>query len=289
MYHLDNTIATSHNHLIVHPEGGNPMAIAPPKTDPTHPALVVIKQYNELMRDNTTGPNCVDPTRCHGDCCSIMIDVPRVLVELYLNQGWIMPEELRRGGPFAFRLGVSDRTAKCVFFDTKVNGCKLHFTGYKPPQCWIYPTAFTKGEKTCKKGYTWDLIDCDKATKAEYLLDKYKLFSLEEVQGEVPKLKAGWKMIRSELCNKLRKIPPAQFLGMSWVLNGLQPLDKAGFSLQVKAICESARETPPKDFMECGSMCERVVDAILDRYESHLDLFYQHSECVELLRLRDLE
>ncbi len=268
--------------------GSLTMALAPPPTLPTHPTLVVIQRYNELVRNNTTGPNCVDPAKCHGDCCSIMIDVPRVLVEFYLEQGWITPPELRRGGPFAFRLGVSDRTAKCVFFDHKVNGCRLHFTGFKPPQCWIYPTGFTKGEKTCKKGYIWDLIDADNATKAEQLLEEYKIFSLDEVKSEVPRLKASWTKNRPKIATKMGVIPPARFLGMNWGFEELQPLDKAGFSLQVKAICELNRGDCKKDFMDCGSMCERVVDAILGRYESHLDLFYQHAECVEFLQVRNL-
>jgi Fe-S-cluster containining protein len=263
--------------------------LAPPAKPPTHSALVVIQRYNALVRDNTTGPNCVDPAQCRGDCCSIMIDVPRVLVDLYVDQGWITSAELRRGGPFAFRLGVSDQTAKCVFFDPRLNGCRVHFTGFKPPQCWIYPTGFAKGEKICKKGYTWDLIDGDKAVKAEQLLEEYKAFSLEEVQGEVARLKAGWAKSRPALSNKLKSIPPARFLGMTWVRDGLQPLDAAGYSLQIKGICESSGGTCAKDFMECGAMCELVVEAILSRYENRLDLFYQRAECMELLQMRDLK
>ncbi len=265
------------------------ISLAPPVKPPTHSALVSIQRYNALVRDNTMGPNCVDPAQCRGDCCSIMIDVPRVLVDLYLDQGWITPAELRRGGPFAFRLGVSDQTAKCVFFDPRLNGCRVHFTGFKPPQCWIYPTGFAKGEKTCKKGYAWDLIDADKAAKAEQLLEEYKAFSLNEVQSEVPLLKSGWNATRPELGKKLKSIPPARFLGMTWVRDGLQPLDAAGYSLQIKAICESSGRGCTMDFMECGAMCEHVVEAILGRYESHLDLFYQRAECIELLQIRDLK
>jgi len=266
-----------------------PKSLELPVPSTAHPILTVIQRYNDLMRDNTLGPDCVDPAKCRGDCCSIMIDVPRVLVELYLSQKWLAAENLRRGGPFAFRLGVSDSTAKCVFFNPRINGCGVHFTGFKPPQCWIYPIGFTKGEKTCKKGYTWDIINAEKAREAEILLEDYKAFSIEEAREEVPRLKAGWATLRLIIAGKMKTIPPSRFLGMTWGFEGLQPLDGAGFSLQIKAICTEVLPECQKHFMECPSMCERVVDTIIERYESHLDLFFQGSESVEILQVRDLK
>ncbi|OLS13918.1 MAG: hypothetical protein RBG13Loki_2467 [Promethearchaeota archaeon CR_4] len=263
--------------------------LRPPTVVPSNPILKVIQRYNDLMQNNTIGPNCADPTQCRGDCCSILIDVPRALIELYMKEGWLEAGHVRRGGPFAFRLGVADNTAKCIFFDPQINGCRVHFTGFKPPQCWIYPTGFTKGEKTCKKGYSWDIINEEKARAAEILLEEYKKFGIEDAREEVARLKADWATLRLIVAKKLKMIPPSHFLGMTWGFEGLQPLDEAGFSLQIKRICKDGLPECEKDFMECAVMCERIVDAIVNRYGSYLDLFFQGSESREFLRIRDLK
>ncbi|HMF32923.1 MAG TPA: hypothetical protein VKK79_15985 [Candidatus Lokiarchaeia archaeon] len=263
--------------------------LEPPANVPSDPFLDVIREYNALMRDNTTGPNCVDPTQCRGDCCSIMIDIPRVLAELYVEQGWLSPGNLRRGGPFAFRLGVSARTAKCVFFDHDLNGCRAHFTCFKPPQCWIYPTGFDAGVKTCKKGYEWDIVDPAAAREAEILLEKYKTLSLEEVEGEVPLLKASWVKIEQTLRATLGNLPPRKFVGMTWGYTGLGVADAEGISLQARSACLQTVPDCPQDFIECERMCPAVIEWVLEQYAPKLDLFFQNEECGELLQLRDLK
>jgi Fe-S-cluster containining protein len=263
--------------------------IEPPTDVPPLPALDVIQKYNAHMRGNTTGPNCVDPNQCRGDCCSIMIDIPRVLAELYVSQEWLEPGQLRRGGPFAFRLGVSPETAKCVFFDPEVNGCRVHFTGFKPPQCWIYPVGFTSGVKTCKKGYDWDIIDPEKACVAENLLEDYKEFSLEEARHEVELLEASFAEKDQFLRNALVSLPPRKFVGFSWGYSGLEVADAGGNSLQLKSTCEVFVPDCPRDFIKCPHLCTPLVDTIIGRYAQNLGRYYQNEECLELVQFREVK
>jgi Fe-S-cluster containining protein len=217
-----------------------------------------------------------------------MIDIPRVLAELFVTQGWLQPCQLRRGGPFAFRLGVSPETAKCVFFSPQINGCRIHFTGFKPPQCWIYPTGFSAGVKTCKKGYDWDIVDPQKARAAENLLEDYKAFSLEEVRHEIELLEASFAEEDQFLRNALASLPPRKFVGLSWGYSGLEVADAGGNSLQIKSTCEAVVPDCPRDFMECPHLCSPLVDTIIALYAQNLGRYYQNEESVELLQFREL-
>ena len=133
----------------------------------------IIKKFNYLMKSAIKGPNCTDPSICHGDCCSIKIDVPKILAEEYIKRGYAKKKDFTRSNVFSFQLRFEDKTGKCFLFNKEINGCLVHNTGIKPPQCWIYPTSFSNTfnvEIQCKHASGWKIIDSKKTKTAEKLL-----------------------------------------------------------------------------------------------------------------------
>jgi len=76
---------------------------------------------------------------CNGDCCSIKIDVPKILAEEYIKRGYAIKKDFIRSDVFSFKLRFDNEKRKCFLYDKKINGCLVHSSGIKPPQCWIYP------------------------------------------------------------------------------------------------------------------------------------------------------
>jgi len=151
----------------------------------------IVKIYNNLMREAIDGPNCTDLSICHGDCCSIKIDVPKILAEEYIRRGHATTDDFIRSNIFSLHLRFNDKTGKCFLFDKKINGCSVHGSGIKPPQCWIYPTNFSipKNEEIrCKKVSGWKIVDKEKAEKAELLLKEYITFCENEANDEILKI-----------------------------------------------------------------------------------------------------
>ena len=104
----------------------------------------VVKRFNALMNSAIDGPNCLD--MCHGDCCSIRINVPKILANEFINLGYANKEDFIRSDVFSFKLRFDEKKGKCFLFDKNINGCSVHNSGIKPPQCWIYPTNFSNPE-----------------------------------------------------------------------------------------------------------------------------------------------
>ena len=124
------------------------------------PILPLVKKFNTLVRDIIEGPDCTDPTVCHGDCCFVNMDVPFVLADHYVRHGWAEKTEFIRGSHFSFRVKMDLETSRCPFFDQQINGCAVHFTGMKIPQCWVYPTGLDPTEDVpdcCKQACGWKI------------------------------------------------------------------------------------------------------------------------------------
>ena len=100
----------------------------------------VVRRFNNLMSSAIEGPNCIFV--CHGDCCSIKINVPKILAQEYIKKGDATKDDFIRGDIFSFKLRFDDLKGKCFLYNKKINGCLVHNSGIKPPQCWIYPTKF---------------------------------------------------------------------------------------------------------------------------------------------------
>ena len=236
----------------------------------------VVKKFNFLMRSAIEGPNCLDV--CNGDCCSIKIDVPKILAEEYIKRGYAIKNDFVRSDVFSFKLRFDDEKRKCFLYDKKINGCLVHSSGIKPPQCWIYPTNFSNPknkEISCKKANGWKIIDTEKAKEAEDLLKYYVFLCQLEAKSELRSImeRVSKSLSNGSLKSLLKNTPPSQISGFkdSWDFFTILPSE--GISLQLKKFCQrynKAFETVTQNFMECKSICDKVSDAIIDFLQQNL-------------------
>jgi len=238
----------------------------------------VVEQYNNFMKSAIEGPNCTDPQICKGDCCSIKIDVPRVLAKEYIKRGYASVSDFIRSNVFSFQLRFNEKTGKCFLFDKEINGCLIHNSGIKPPQCWIYPTGFLNPEKkgiSCKKIPGWRIKHPEKANKAEELLQKYIFLCKIEAKKESTLIKKRLGALDSKnaqinlrtLKEALNSIAPHNLGGFKDLWNHIGLLSAEGISLQMKKFCLFHNHTCyylEDNFLDCNSICEVVTDKLIE-------------------------
>ncbi|MHA1104994.1 MAG: YkgJ family cysteine cluster protein [Promethearchaeota archaeon] len=244
----------------------------------------IIRKFNTLMKEAIEGPDCTNPDLCKGDCCSIKIDIPKVLAEEYINKSLATEIDFIRSNIFSFHLRFDEYTGKCFFFDKQINGCKIHNSGIKPPQCWIYPAGFSNPENkdiSCKKLPGWKIINPEKALKAEKLLKKYIFLCQLEARRERANIlkRVGSNngkeplYISEILKNSIKSIPPSSIGGFKDGWDHLEILSAEGLSFQMKKFC--LRVNPdckylPDDYFECKNTCDIVALEIIQFLQKNL-------------------
>lgn len=229
------------------------------------------------MKKGIKGPDCTDPEKCKGDCCSIKIDVPKVLAKEYIERGYASKKDFIRSNNFSFQLRFDENTGKCFLFNKEKNGCEVHSSGIKPPQCWIYPTNFSNPqakEISCKKLSGWEIIDPKKTLKAEKLLQKYVFLSKLEAKEELRQIHKRLNFIDTGniknlkfLTTLLRNIAPSRLGGFKDSWESFEILYAEGLSMQMKKFCLLYKKNCnylPDDFFECKSICNDIIEALLD-------------------------
>ncbi|MFX1277632.1 MAG: hypothetical protein ACFFAT_21645 [Promethearchaeota archaeon] len=237
----------------------------------------IIKRYNALMNFAIEGPNCIDPNICRGDCCSIKIDVPKVLAKKYIKRGYATKEDFIRSDIFSFQLRFDEETGKCFLFDKEINGCRVHNSEIKPPQCWIYPTNFSNLENkeiNCKRANGWKIANSTKTLAAEKLLKKYIFLCQLEARKELGMInerigknhtKRAKKLIKV-LKKKIKETSPSQLGGFKDTWDSFEILPAEGLSLQMKNFCflnNKECQYQSADFLECKNICDRIADGLI--------------------------
>ena len=242
----------------------------------------VISQFNSCMKSAIDGPDCINPQICKGDCCSIKIDVPKVLAKEYVRNGYAKVNDFIRSNIFSFQLRFNEKTGKCFLFDKEINGCSIHNSGIKPPQCWIYPTGFSNPNNEqikCKKASGWKIIDFDKAKQAENLLQYFIFLCKIEAKKE-------FKLIQSRLNNsdnshnqsvslkeELRKISPSSLGGFKDLWDYISLLPAEGLSLQMKKFCTHYNKNCKylaDNFLNCPQICELISTKLFEFLQHNL-------------------
>jgi len=242
----------------------------------------VVSQFNALMKSAIEGPNCVNPQICKGDCCSIKIDVPKVLAKEYIQRGYASVNDFIRSNIFSFQLRFNVKTGKCFLFDKEINGCSIHNSGIKPPQCWIYPTGFSNPENKqfkCKKAAGWKIIDFHKTEQAENLLQIFLFLCKIEAKKE-------FKLIQRRLNNsdisqnqlqplkeELRKISPSNLGGFKDLWEHISILPAEGLSLQMKKFCILYKKNCKyleDNFINCPNVCETIAIKLVEFLQQNL-------------------
>lgn len=240
----------------------------------------VVRKYNILMRSAIDGPNCL--VVCNADCCSIRINVPKILAQEYIKQGNATKDDFIRSDVFSFKLRFDEKKGKCFLYNKKINGCLVHNSGIKPPQCWIYPTNFSnpkQKEISCKRVSGWKIIDLEKTKKAEKLLKYYIFLCQLEAKKEVNRVKN--RIIRSlsenNLYSLLKQASPSQIAGFKDSWNNISILQAEGISLQLKKFCEKFNKNCSKNYLECQSICESVSHKIIEFLQQNIFRYIQRN------------
>lgn len=245
---------------------------------------VIIRKFNTLMNEAIEGPDCTDLDLCKGDCCSIKIDVPKVLAEEYINISLATETDFIRSNVFSFHLRFDEHTGKCFFFDKPINGCKIHNSGIKPPQCWIYPTNFSipRNESiSCKKLPGWKIMNPEKTLEAEKLLKNYVFLCQLEARKEFHKVieRIGMRdgkdslILLENLKNNIKSVPPSNIGGFKDGWDHLEILSAEGLSFQMKKIClrvNAECKYLPNDYFECNNTCDIVALEIIQFLQKNL-------------------
>ncbi len=237
----------------------------------------VVKKFNHLMKSAIEGPNCLDI--CNGDCCSIKINVPKVLASEYIKRGYADRKDFIRSDVFSFKLRFDEIKGKCFLFDKKIKGCSVHNSGIKLPQCWIYPTNFSNPEQKdikCKKSNGWKIIDTEKAKEAEELLQYYiflcKLEAKKEAKSIITRLNNN--LCEINLKKVLKKTPPSRVAGVKDTWDCISVLYAQGMSLQLKKLCQKLNHNCEyilnNDFLECPSICEKISNNLIEFLQQKL-------------------
>jgi Fe-S-cluster containining protein len=236
------------------------------------------------MKKAIQGPDCTDPKLCKGDCCSIKIDVPKILAEEYIKRSYATKEDFIRSNVFSFHLRFDEKTGKCFLFDKKINGCSVHNSGIKPPQCWIYPTNFINLENSdikCKRLTGWKIINKKKALESEKLLEYYVFLCKLEARKELKKSKRRLIENTEQLVISIKKKPPSSIAGFIDDWDRFDILPAEGLSLQMKKYCFKYKKNCsflPNDFLECKNVCEEVAIAILNKFKENVDKIINSQE-----------
>ena len=242
----------------------------------------IVKNYNKLMKSSIVGPDCL--TVCKGDCCSIKIDVPKVLAKEYIKRGYAHKTDFIRSNIFSFQLRFNENSSKCFLFDKELNGCRIHNSGIKPPQCWIYPTGFSNTENkeiSCKRASGWKIINQENASKAEKLLEKYNFLCQMEAKQEIKRVnrRIGKERTRNTdenikiLKKNLMELAPSQLGGFKDGWDFFDVLPAEGMSLQMKKFCIKFNKQcryPKDNFLECTKICDIIAEKLIEFIQNRI-------------------
>ena len=233
----------------------------------------IVEKYNFLMNSAIEGPNCLEV--CNGDCCSIKINIPKILAEDYIKRGFATKKDFVRSDVFSFKLRFDEKKGKCFLFDKNIKGCSVHNSGIKPPQCWIYPTKFSNPddkEISCKRAKGWKINDSEKTKEAGKILKYYTFLCQLEAKKELKEIKHRFNdnSSRNHLIKSLKQTPPSQLAGFKDTWDFIIPLSAEGVSLQLKKFCTKLNKKCVKEYLECRSICDKVIQGLLDFLQQNL-------------------
>jgi len=239
----------------------------------------LIQSFNELMKDSIKGPDCTDPSICQGNCCGIQIDVPKILAEKYIDLGYATKHDFIRSNIFSFKLRFDNEKAKCFLFNTKQNGCSVHHSGIKPPQCWIYPTKFDNKTKniSCKMVDGWRICNFENTARAKRLLDKYNSYCIDEAKNEIRKIEdrienSVKSNSKKNIIKELRQYRPSEIGGYQDSWDCIHVLPAEGYSLKLKKFCKKFNnecEFLPDNFFECDHVCKEIANSLTQFFKNH--------------------
>ena len=242
--------------------------------NPSTPILLLVKKFNTLVKDIIAGPDCTDPTICHGDCCFVNMDVPLVLADHYVRNGWAQRTDFIRGSHFSFRVNMDLETSRCPFFDTKINGCSVHFTGMKIPQCWMYPTGLDPSGDVpdcCKRACGWKITSPEIAREANAILEQYVSACLQEAQRDNSPEQIHHRLLEGDLSTVFDQFAPWEIAGLEDGWEFFTILRGEGYNLGLRSFCNQIACS--KEYFECTHVCPPLRNVALEFLKTRLPTY----------------
>ncbi|MHA1562697.1 MAG: hypothetical protein ACTSPA_11285 [Promethearchaeota archaeon] len=236
--------------------------------------LELVREFNNLVKDSISGPNCIDLNVCNGDCCFIHIDIPRVLAQYYIDQGWASKEDFKRGSTFSFEINVDLDKLRCVFFSKELNGCSLHITGLKTPQCWVYPTGLDPDSvnTSCKKADGWGINNPVSVKKAKDVLSDYVTMCQAEAKEENSPDRINQRLQALPI-EKFDTITPSSIAGIEDNWDNFNILIGEGYNLGVRSFCSEVG--CDFEYFKCPVVCEHLKKKLIKFLSEKLSHFIQ--------------
>ena len=223
--------------------------------------LSIIEKYNRLMKESIDGPNCLDESVCRGDCCSIKIDTPQFLAEKLIDLGLATQENFERGEIYSFNIKLNEESTRCVFFDKEINGCKLHLSRFKPPQCWIYPTGFFPNKTDCLHYNSWKITNPAATAEASKLLSEFDDFSKKEFRMEFSTENVRKRLEELQYSIEKSELKPKQITGFIDGWNTFFLYSEDEFNISISTICSELK--CGHEFGTCKTICEQLKNILV--------------------------
>ena len=205
------------------------------------------------------------------------MDVPLVLVDHYVKKGWAKKDDFTRGSHFSFRVNMDLETSRCPFFDQNINGCAVHFTGMKIPQCWVYPTGLDPTASVpdcCKQACGWKITDPEKAQEANAILETYVQACLQEAHRENSPDQIHQRLLEGDLSTVFDQFSPWQIAGVEDGREFFTVLKGEGYNLGLRSFCNEIACS--KEYFECTHVCPPLRDNALDFLKTCLPMYISY-------------
>ena len=89
-------------------------------------------------------------------------------------------------------------------------------------------------------------------------------------EGKAIKNRFVKKSSKNELVDLLKQTPPSQLAGFKDTWDFIIPLSAEGVSLQLKKFCTKLNKKCVKEYLECRSICDKVIQGLLDFLQQNL-------------------
>lgn len=225
--------------------------------------LNIVLKYNELMKGAIEGPNCLDKSVCRGDCCSIKIDIPKFLAAGLIEKGYAKKTDFERGEIYSFNIKLNADSTRCIFFDKELNGCSLHQTGLKPPQCWIYPTAFFPGKTDCIHYSNWKIVDTNATKQASELLSEFDDYCKKEFAEEFKPENVAKRLGKLREFLDKTELKPKQISGFIDGWESFSLYSEDDYNISISTVCNKIK--CDKEFGKCEKMCDELKNRLMDK------------------------
>lgn len=238
--------------------------------------IEIVRSFNSLILDTISGPDCTDPNICRGDCCFIQMHLPKSLAKELIRFNLAKKSDFIRGMTFSFQIQIDLTKLRCIFYDHKINGCALHQSQLKPPQCWLYPTGLDPetADTTCKKAGGWQIINPQKAKQLQILLDNYIILCKEEATFENSPEEIK-KRLRKLMVEPFPTVPPYKIAGVIDGWDDFTFWESTGYSFAMQKFC--SKLACPKSYLHCEHACPLVLQEVCDFFNENLPQFIQEN------------